>query len=261
MSIIHRISTNLKDLVRYGPRFLMRHAPRLTGAETAKIHVSGQAIHVRVGESDIDTVRGVFGSHQYDISHSIPSVEDRVNRRYQEIIASGRAPVVVDAGANIGAASLWFKKQFPASIVVAVEPDTENFRILAKNAELADEIIPVRAAIGAEPGFVHVVEGELGWASRVERSSSGLPIITMRKAFDYVPNGVPFIAKIDIEGFEKDLFSNNTEWLADVFVVHIEPHDWMLPGAGSSFTFQRALAAYAFEIFIAGEILTYIKLL
>lgn len=75
----------------------------------------------------------------------------------------------------------------------------------------------------------------------------------MRNAFDHAPNGVPFIAKIDVEGFEKDLFSNNTEWLADVFVVHIEPRDWMLPGAGSSFTFQRALAAYAFEIFITGD--------
>ncbi|EHR01403.1 FkbM family methyltransferase [Bradyrhizobium sp. WSM471] len=162
MSILHRIWTNLKDLVRYGPRFLMRRAPRLTGAETVKIYVSGQAIHVRVGDSDIDTVRDVFGSHQYDISHSIPIVEDRVNRRYEEIIASGRTPVVVDAGANIGAASLWFKKQFPASIVVAVEPDPENFRILTKNAELTDKIIPVRAAIGAEAGFVHVLEGELG---------------------------------------------------------------------------------------------------
>ena len=260
MSITDRIWINLKDLVQYGPRFLMRHAPRVTGAETAKIYVFGQAIHVRVGDSDVETVRGVFGSNQYNISRSIPNVEDRVNRRYKEIIESGKAPVIVDAGANIGAASLWFKKRFPASIVVAVEPDPENFHILAKNAELADKILPVQAAIGAEPGFVHVLEAELGWATRVERSSNGLPIMTMRNAFDYVPNGTPFIAKIDIEGFEKDLFSNNTDWLEDVFVVHIEPHDWMLPGAGSSLTFQKALAAYAFEIFIAGEILTYIKL-
>jgi len=71
--------------------------------------------------------------------------------------------------------------------------------------------------------------------------------------------GVPFIAKIDIEGFESDLFSANTQWLADTFVVFIEPHDWLLPGKCTSRSFQAAMGEEDYEIYLSGEILTYIR--
>jgi hypothetical protein len=82
----------------------------------------------------------------------------------------------------------------------------------------------------------------------------------MKEAFSRIPNGMPFIAKVDIEGFESDLFSQATEWLSETFVVHIEPHDWMMPGKGTSLTFQRAMAEHKYEMFLAGEILTYVRL-
>lgn len=167
--------------------------------------------------------------------------------------------MIVDAGANIGAASLWFKNRYPASAVVAIEPEPGNFGVLSKNAGFKDRLAAIQAAIGSEDGFVAVKDGPLGWATRVERASQGLPIITMDRAFETVENGVPFIAKIDIEGFEKDLFSKNTGWLADTFVVHIELHDWLFPGKGTSLPFQKAIAQHDFELYIAGEILTCVR--
>jgi hypothetical protein len=69
-----------------------------------------------------------------------------------------------------------------------------------------------------------------------------------------------FCVKIDIEGFESDVFASNTEWLDDVTVVLVEPHDWMLPGQGSSRTMQVAMAARPFEMLISGENLIYVRL-
>ena len=68
-----------------------------------------------------------------------------------------------------------------------------------------------------------------------------------------------FIAKIDIEGFEKDLFSSNLGWIDRAEMVIIEPHDWMLPGQQSSATFQRAMGSRDFELFISGENLIYVR--
>jgi hypothetical protein len=71
--------------------------------------------------------------------------------------------------------------------------------------------------------------------------------------------GEPFIAKVDIEGFEADLFSDNTDWIAKTFVVFIEPHYWMMPERGTSRSFQAAMGREDFEIYLAGEMLTYIR--
>jgi hypothetical protein len=74
-----------------------------------------------------------------------------------------------------------------------------------------------------------------------------------------VPNGKLFIAKIDIEGFEKDLFASNLDWIAETFVIYIEPHDWLLPGQGSSKPFLNAIVPHGFEIYVVGENLTFVR--
>jgi hypothetical protein len=55
--------------------------------------------------------------------------------------------------------------------------------------------------------------------------------VTIDSLLSLNADATPFIVKIDIEGFEDDLFSRNTDWV-DLFpVLIIELHDWMLPGA------------------------------
>ncbi|HUF09420.1 MAG TPA: hypothetical protein VMO47_08880, partial [Rhodothermales bacterium] len=56
------------------------------------------------------------------------------------------------------------------------------------------------------------------------------------------PDSVPFLIKIDIEGFEDDLFSNNTDWVDQFPLMIVELHDWMLPGARVSRHFLREVA-------------------
>jgi hypothetical protein len=74
-----------------------------------------------------------------------------------------------------------------------------------------------------------------------------------------VENSRLFLVKIDIEGFEIDVFSGRLDWIADAYVVVIEPHDWMLPGEFSSRNFMKAMVEHEFEIFIIGENLFFVR--
>ena len=65
--------------------------------------------------------------------------------------------------------------------------------------------------------------------------------------------GAPFIVKIDIEGFEGELFSRNLEWLDRFYVLIIELHDWMLPRQRSSQSFLRAVGALDRDFLQVGE--------
>jgi FkbM family methyltransferase len=44
---------------------------------------------------------------------------------------------IIDAGANIGLASVYFSQRFVNSTIVAIEPSKENFEILSKNIFLS----------------------------------------------------------------------------------------------------------------------------
>ena len=257
--LFHRIRDDISDVLAFGPRFLWRYAPLVTGASAATVKLPGVGpVCLRVAQSDIEVVRQVFRRGEYDIGVA-PAVPARMQQRYCEIVEGGRIPIIVDAGANIGIATLWFKQRFPAAHVVALEPEPGNVAILRKNVGNVPGVVVLDNPIGAVAGFAEVKSGDLGWAATTQRAETGRPIVTMTEAFGKVPNGTPFIAKIDIEGFESDLFAANVEWLQAVFAVFIEPHDWMLPGAATSRNFQRVMGNSNFEIFINGENLLYVR--
>ena len=213
-------------------------------------------VHFRARESDLDSLRQVFVSREYDIRP--PALAERVHAKYRSIIDSGRKPVIVDAGANIGAASIWFARTFPDAAIVAVEPHPANAGMLRMNVDGLENCIVVEAGVGAEPGRASLSQ-DMGWAVRTTRSVNGVEIITLDDALARVPEGETFIVKIDIEGFESDLFASNTSWLDKCFAVIIEPHDWLLTGQMSSRTFQETMAGHPFELFILGENLLYVR--
>jgi FkbM family methyltransferase len=257
--LFRNVEDCVSDVFTFGPQFLWRFAPLFTGASIASVKLPGVgSVHLRVAESDVEVVRQVFRHNAFDVGIG-PAIRARIQRRYCEIIENGKNPAIVDAGANIGIATLWFKKKFPAAHVVALEPEPGNLALLRRNVANIPGVFVLDNAIGGTPGFAGVKNTGLGWAATTERVEQGISILTMAEAFCTVPNGAPFIAKVDIEGFESDLFSDNTEWLQEVYVVYIEPHDWMLPGKATSRSFQRAMGELDFEIHISGDNLLYVR--
>lgn len=182
---------------------------------------------------------------------------------YQKLVNGGDRPLIVDAGANIGASALWFSLAYPEAFLFAIEPEENNFKLLELNTANVARKINFLGGIGSADGVATVRDPGLSdWAFRTERlggdAASVGGTINMISPRSILSRAVkedltPFILKVDIEGAEADLFTPPTEWLHEFPLVVIELHDWMFPFSGSSRTFLAALAAGEFDLVHRGE--------
>jgi len=257
MGFSDRVSRNV-DLLRYcGLSSLKRFAPGNSSITRVRMKGVGH-VHLRLGDSDFAAFKQVFARREYDLG-LVGGAYSRVAERYRAILDAGRVPVIIDAGANVGAASLWFAQAFREAQVVAIEPDPGNAKLLRLNVAGEGRISVLEAAIAGEPGRVSLAGNGMSWAVQTIRSDHGeLQAVTMEQSVATVPNGELFIAKIDIEGFELDLFAGDQNWIDRATVIIIEPHDWLFPGRATSKTFQAAMGKRNFELFISGENLIYV---
>ena len=165
-------------------------------------------------------------------------------------------PLIIDGGANIGASVCWFAFNFPNSRIVAFEPDPANFDLLRRNTEGLNVELH-QAALGAHDGRVRLDDpGEGEWGYRTHSSEDGdVPLVSMARivAEKAAAGYCGFIAKIDIEGGEADLFTPPTDWV-DLFpLMIVELHDWLLPGQGTSRGFLQCVAARDRDFVHLGE--------
>ena len=183
----------------------------------------------------------MFGNRDY----AVPSapVRDRLQARMAAIAAQGQVPLIVDAGANIGAASIWFEAHYPLARVLAVEPDPGNCALLRRNGEGRQRIAVIEAAIGGESGRV-----ELGFAWRFRCGAHGSQR-DRRGADDDGPADRRRAAvrsrssPRSISKASRPICSRaDTGWIDCFDAVMIELHDWMLPGMGSSASFSAKWA-------------------
>lgn len=226
-------------------------------SEIASLETKIGRIYFRPRNTDFEVIRQILILGEYDLDKFPQS--GRVDQRYRDILASGERPVILDAGANIGIASVWFANRFPEAVLLAVEPDPRNAEIARMNTEHRPNVRVVEAAIGSTPGSVTLeVVSDKGWGTRTTLAEAGTPVMPVSDLIDLVERGKLLIAKIDIEGFESELFCQNTEWVDEAAAIIIEPHDWMLPGGGTSQAFQRALMGRQREILVSGENLIFV---
>lgn len=135
--------------------------------------------------------------------------------------------VIVDAGANIGLASLFFATQYPNSTIVAIEPDVENFRMLLSNTERHKNIRPIRAALWHEHEELELHDPGIGsWGLRVSPIAEGKSEIDTVTMDDLVSvYGRVDLLKMDIEGAERDVLRNSSSWFGSIGALAVELHD------------------------------------
>src|SRR5919197_6367935 len=188
----------------------------MSSLASANVVFSGatRQFHYRQQTSDEAVVRMVLIDRQDDLSRLARHDELLAFARRRE--AAGLKPLIVDAGANIGATALYFCVQYPTAEVVAVEPERDNIGLLKQNvAGLNVEV--VRGAISSRRGRARVVDvGRGHWAYRTqsiaddESAPDAIPHVTIDDIYNSRAAGCfPFIVKIDIEGAERDLFSDH----------------------------------------------------
>jgi FkbM family methyltransferase len=182
---------------------------------------------------------------------------------YYEKISGTRAPLIIDAGANIGASAVYFSIILPNSFVFSIEPDERNFHLLEKNTTHISSKINFHGAISNIDGELILNDPGLSdWGFRTKKIENSHPTGTqVIKAIcpetilgdPRLLKTTPLILKIDIEGGEAELFEGETKWLDQFPLVIIELHDWMLPFSGSSRSFIKAVASYDFDFLYKGE--------
>jgi FkbM family methyltransferase len=151
--------------------------------------------------------------------------------------------IIIDAGANIGLASIYFANRFPSAKIFAIECELSNFDILQQNVKPYKNIIPIHAALWDENGEIQVVDPGLGkWgfmtATKTDGSdkSSSVRALTLHSIMrEY---NIPHIdiLKVDIEGAELEVFNASSSWIDNVDTIIAELHDGLKSGCEQSFT-------------------------
>jgi FkbM family methyltransferase len=194
------------------------------------------AIRQRRTDADSSVIEQCFKESQYDLPVGVHGA--LMNKLYQEILDSGRQPLIIDCGANIGCSALWFNARYPKAHIFAIEPAPDNVELLRSNCAGLDIEI-CSAGVAAEDGASRIVDvGSGGWGYRTSSEGKGAEIamISIRTVLASKPatQYTPFLLKIDIEGAEKSLFSGAVDSIAEFPLIIIEPHDWLFPGELSS---------------------------
>jgi FkbM family methyltransferase len=209
--------------------------------------------------TDLWVIEQIFETQHYNLDE--PQLKFRLSRVLRDyanqVAASGASLLVVDAGANIGASSLYFTQLDPRIHVCAVEPEPGNYSVLEANSA-GLPITPIKAALASEAGKLWLTDPGIGeWGFRVGADAGTMQVVAITMAdilgrFD-VTRYQPLICKIDIEGGERELFRANDAWIDQFPLIVIELHDWMLPGTRNSKNFLGAIAKRNFDVISRGE--------
>jgi FkbM family methyltransferase len=203
-------------------------------------------IWLRPGTSDYQVYRQVFADLEY--------------AGINEVAEAG---FILDCGANIGLASVYFLNRFPRATVLAVEPDGDNAVICARNLQpYGSRVKFVQGGIWSHRCKLVVVPSEFGagnkWGIQVRPQTDADSGLEVAEAFD-LPSLLELagkesidVLKMDVERSELAIFSTAPErWLPFTKNLVIELH-----GDDCATTVFSALQSYHYELQHLGD-LTY----
>ncbi|MDB5150051.1 MAG: FkbM family methyltransferase [Mucilaginibacter sp.] len=138
--------------------------------------------------------------------------------------------VIIDCGANIGLASLYFKMYFPAAKVIAYEPDPEIFNTMQYNMLQFgfNDVVCFNEAISNKDGTTNfeVEGGHSGMITQNKNASNVIQVKTVRlKTILENYENITFL-KIDIEGHERSVFKDIADQLSKVDYLFLEYHSF-----------------------------------
>lgn len=204
----------------------MVHFTRRPVVLEAKVDGFAAPVQVRVPSTDLRVYEQVILRREYDLP------------------AQREPSFIVDAGANIGFASVFFANQFPNARILSLEPEKNNYDMLVRNAAPYPNITAVRGALWSETAELNVVDPGLGsWGFQVnaQNGASSGPSDHTVHAFtvesilrDFGVERID-ILKIDIEGSELEIFQTANRWIDKVDSLVVELHEKLRPGCNRAF--------------------------
>jgi FkbM family methyltransferase len=141
------------------------------------------------------------------------------------------APVILDCGANIGMATLFFKWLYPQSKVTAFEPDPTTFQVLRRNIQQnhLGEVSVHNVALWDQQGelsfYVPQHEpGSLRMSCNPSRAQGRQITVPSRRLSDYIEGPIDLL-KLDVEGAEHRVIcdlvqSGKIGWIRQMIVEY-----------------------------------------
>lgn len=223
-----------------------------------------QDFYLRDTHADKGVVRQIFLERDYEINRF---QQGRDARSFCErLVEQGKTPLIVDAGANIGASVVWFSNSCPSARVIGIEPAKSNIAYARKNTEKIsdDRIRLIQAALSDVGGnFVQLNDpsGEEWMYSTFAsegktlsgRSLESVRTVDIQQLVCDNSDAFPYLLKIDIEGAEEGLFDTHQDYISQFCIIIIELHDYLYPQARTSKSFLRFLSQFDYDVVLAGE--------
>ena len=178
------------------------------------------------------TIRMVDYTLRYpDLLTFCPQWHDIFVERSLAFHTASRAPRIVDCGANIGLASLFFKREYPAARVTAFEADPTLAVLAAENLQAngAADVETVQAAVWTSTGEVEfrAEGGDSGSVASLAEQLPGTSIhVPARRLADVLSEGEVDLLKLDIEGAEAAVLEDAFPQLAGVRSMLLEIHEF-----------------------------------
>jgi FkbM family methyltransferase len=161
----------------------------------------------RIGSTDPEVLADAFGG----LYHRPPADLDEVSR-------------IIDLGSNIGATIVQLATVFPDSQFVGVELDRGNYEMCVANTKhLGNRCTILWAAAWTHDGEVRY-GGRQEWEYQVSASGEKrAPALAMATILNRAGGAADYL-KMDIEGAERDILRNASEWAPLVRCIRVEVH-------------------------------------
>ncbi len=196
-----------------------------------ELRYHGKKVLLRSGSTDFLLAESILVGHYIG--------KGRYRGEYQQAYDYLREiskPVIIDAGSNVGLFSILFASAFPDAMIVALEPEKENYELLLKNTSGYKNIICLNKGLWSKTAKLQVIFGEDGeWGFRVNEivngEGEGVEGISINDIVKKYHLRIIDLLKMDIEGSEYEVLKNgNRDWLDICEGIVIETHDDIVPG-------------------------------
>ena len=208
---------------------------KLLELPTLKLPELERPIAFRKGMSERHAFAQVFIKREYDFDWG------------------GELERIVDAGANVGLATLYFKERFPRARIAAVEPHPGNAEAYRGNTAHLKGVELFEAALHCRSGEALAVTdegyGSNAFMTRPDGAGKAVAEVATITVSDLMERmGWPSLdlVKLDIEGGEGVLFEENLDWMDVTRHIVLEFHERMMER--SSAPVLAALSAKGFLV-------------
>jgi FkbM family methyltransferase len=196
------------------------------------------------------TLRGMTLGYA-DAPSFVSQFRDIFQRQCYRFEARGDSvsPSVVDCGANLGLATLYWKRLFPGAQVLAIEPDPDIRALLERNlqAQAITGVEVIDAAAWIDDGSAQFQPDGADSGSLAAHGSLAVRTVRLR---DLIAERRPELLKVDIEGAEVDVLVDCSDVLPSVKHVFVEYH---------SFAGQTQRLSMLFDLFAAAGHRVYVQ--